>query len=136
MNLFEQAWFISALQIILAAFATGLAGVITMLFVRLQNWIAVKTKNETLKKATLLAQDLILASVKAIQQTFVSQLKKDGKFDKDAQLEAMKKALALVLAQITPEARQILTEAYGDLEVWLTTQIEASVYAFIPHSTK
>ena len=132
-NLLEQEWFVNALGIVVVAFATGLAGIISLLFLRLQNWLATKTKNETLQKATLLAQDLVLSAVQAVQQTFVEQLKKDGKFDKDAQLEALEKALKLVLAQIKPDAMAILTEAYGDLSKWLTMQIEATVYGILPH---
>jgi len=133
-NLLEQEWFVNALGIVVVAFATGLAGIISLLFLRLQNWLATKTKNETLQKATLLAQDLVLSAVQAVQQTFVEQLKKDGKFDKDAQLEALEKALKLVLAQIKPDAMAILTEAYGDLSKWLTMQIEATVYGILPHN--
>lgn len=133
-NLLEQEWFVNALGAVVVAFATGLAGIISLLFLRLQNWLATKTKNETLQKATLLAQDLVLSAVQAVQQTFVEQLKKDGKFDKDAQLEAMDKALTLVLAQIKPDAMAILTEAYGDLSKWLTMQIEATVYGILPHN--
>ena len=133
-NLLEQEWFVNALGAVVVAFATGLAGIISLLFLRLQNWLATKTKNETLQKATLLAQDLVLSAVQAVQQTFVEQLKKDGKFDKDAQLEAMDKALKLVLAQIKPDAMAILTEAYGDLSKWLTMQIEATVYGILPHN--
>jgi hypothetical protein len=132
-NLLEQEWFVNALGVVVVAFATGLAGIISLLFLRLQNWLATKTKNETLQKATLLAQDLVLSAVQAVQQTFVEQLKKDGKFDKDAQLEALEKALKLVLAQIKPDAMAILTEAYGDLSKWLTMQIEATVYGILPH---
>lgn len=133
-NLMEQEWFLNIVATTATAIGLGLATLITYGFSRLNAWIATKTKNENLARTIGLAEKLISSSVAAVQQTFVEQLKKDGKFDKEAQELAMRKAIMLVVSQLTPEAKAILEESFGDLQVWLATQIEALVYNMLPHS--
>lgn len=133
-NLMEQEWFLNIVATVATAVGLGLATLITYGFSRLNAWIATKTKNENLARTIDLAEKLVSSSVAAVQQTFVEQLKKDGKFDKEAQELAMRKALMLVISQLTPEAKTILEESFGDLQVWLATQIEALVYSTLPHS--
>ncbi len=66
-------------------------------------------------------------AVAATSQTYVDALKQAGKFDKDAQLDAAKKALAACIASIGPAAKEFIEEAYGDLTEYLTIRIEAEV---------
>lgn len=89
--------------------------------------LAEKIKDETAKKYYDLASSAVLQAVQSISQTFVDQLKKDGKFDKQAQIEAFERARLLAETMISNSAREVLTEAYGDFNTWITTQIEAAV---------
>jgi len=123
-----------ALNIILIALATGLSGLIAWGFAILKTWLDKKIKNEDIKKASNAALSAIEAAVTAVQQTFVSQLKKDGKFDKEAQKEALSKASALALSMLSEETKVILQGLYGSLEVWLTAQIETFVLSLPGHS--
>jgi uncharacterized protein YycO len=130
LSIMEQEWF----QIILGALALGVAGLITWAFTIFQAWLNTKIKNENLRAVLDAVLDIVQKSVLAIQQTFVEQLKKDGKFDKEKQQEALKKAVDLALSNISAEAKKILEENFGNLEDWLTMQIEALVLRLPGHS--
>ena len=71
--------------------------------------------------------DIVQAAVMATQQTFVDNLKKDGKFNPEAQKEAFNKTFNEVKAQITPELENAVNEIVKDFDKWLETQIEATI---------
>lgn len=66
-------------------------------------------------------------AVAATSQTFVDALKEAGKFTKEAQEEAAKKALNACLASISPAATAFIEAAYGDVKEYLANKIEAEV---------
>ena len=86
-----------------------------------------KTNNETAQKYLQMATDTITACVIATNQTYVESLKAQGKFDKEAQEVAFNKPLEAVLALMNDEVKEYITEVFGDLNTYLTTQIEAAV---------
>lgn len=110
------------------AIGLGLAGLISWGFTELTKWLAVKTKNEKLFKAVAIAQQLVVDAVQAVQQTFVEQLKADGKFDSKKQKEALELSLRKVINNLTPEIMEILEDTYGDVEEWLINQIESFIF--------
>lgn len=75
------------------------------------------------------ATKAITAAVAATNQTYVDALKSAGKFDEEAQKAAANKALEACLASISPAAKSFIESAYGDICVYLKTQIEAEVRA-------
>ena len=86
-----------------------------------------KTDNELLNKYIDMAANTIADCVTTTNQTYVEALKKEGKFDEEAQKVAFQKTLNAVLALLTKEAKDYLTEAYGDLNLYLTNKIESTV---------
>lgn len=108
-----------------------LLGVLTVYAV---NFIKVKSEeiqllseNELIDKYVGIAADTISACVLATNQTYVDTLKAQGKFDAEAQKEAFQKTADAVKTLLSEDAKMILSEAFGDLEVYITTQIEAAV---------
>ena len=85
------------------------------------------TDNELAKKYISLSSSTITNCVIATNQTYVETLKKQGKFDAEAQKEAFNMTLNAVMALLTDEAKQYLSEIYGDLNTYITNQIEATV---------
>ena len=85
------------------------------------------TDNELAKKYISLLSSTITNCVIATNQTYVEALKKQGKFDAEAQKEAFNMTLNAVKALLTDEAKQYLSEIYGDLNTYITNQIEATV---------
>lgn len=73
------------------------------------------------------ATDAVLQAVTFTAQTYVDTLKKQGKFDKEAQEQAFNTAKDVALKLLTEEAKQMITDLYGDITIWLDTKIEQTV---------
>ena len=89
--------------------------------------ITEKTDNAIVDKYTVMLADTITACVLATNQTYVEALKKQGKFDAEAQKVAFNMTLNAVMNILSEDAKAYLTEAFGDLNAYITSQIEASV---------
>lgn len=121
------------LEPVLMAVGVGLAGLIAILFAKLNSWLSAKIKDVKIQNALLAVSEVVQNSVLAVQQTFVDQLKKDGKFDKEAQAKALKEALRLSMSNISAELREQVEVLYPDFEQWIKTLIESIIYQYIPH---
>ena len=86
-----------------------------------------KTKNETTKKYLDMLHSTISSVVLATTQTYVETLKKNGKFDGEAQKVAFQMTYDAVMKVLTDEAVKYITESVGDLETYVTNKIEAEV---------
>lgn len=84
---------------------------------------------DTVKAQAYLTEiaDAISDAVAMTSQTYVDALKNAGTFTKEAQTEALQKALAACAASISADAKEFIEELYGDLTEYLTTKIEAEV---------
>ena len=89
--------------------------------------ITEKTDNVIADKYTVMLADTITACVLATNQTYVEALKKQGKFDAEAQKVAFNMTLNAVMEILSEDAKKYLSEAFGDLNSYITSQIEASV---------
>lgn len=87
-----------------------------------------KIKNEKIRKFATQLTTIISGAVQAISQQFVDTLKKQGKFDAQAQAEVKEKALEIIKGQLTTELKDYVSENFGDLEKYLQEQIEAVLY--------
>ena len=85
------------------------------------------TNNETAKKYINMLDKTITECVLATNQTFVEALKKDGSFTEEAQKQAFKLTYDAVMAVLTDDAKEYLTEVVSDLQSYITTKIEAQV---------
>lgn len=79
------------------------------------------------KKYLDMLNNTITDCVLATNQTYVNELKKQGKFDMDAQKIAFQKTYENVMALLTDEAKKYLAEALGDLQTYVNNKIEAEV---------
>ena len=86
-----------------------------------------KVNNDTADKYIAMLDDTICACVIATTQTYVDALKKDNAFTKEAQKEAFNLTYSAVMAVLTEDAKQYLTNIYGDLTAYITNKIEAEV---------
>ena len=86
-----------------------------------------KTKYETARKYLDMLNDTISSAVLATTQTYVDSLKKQGKFDAEAQKIAFKQTYDAVMKVLTTDAIKYITESVGDLETYVTNKIEADV---------
>jgi hypothetical protein len=106
----------------------GIAGVyITYLInVKIQE-LKQKTNDETAKKYLDMLNETIQNAVLATTQTYVDSLKKEGKFDLDAQKTAFKLTYDAVMKILTDDAIKYITTYVGDLESYIVNKIEADV---------
>ena len=88
---------------------------------------AANTENVKAKGYITEAAEAIAAAVTYTNQTYVDALKASGKFTKENQEEALKKAVEQAEKLLTAETRSFLEEAYGDLNAYLVSKIEAEV---------
>ena len=108
-----------------------LLGIITAYVVK---WIDIKIKDianerdSAIEKKYLdMLSDTITDCVVATTQTYVDSLKKQGKFDAEAQKVAFNQTYSAVMNILSEEAKEYLTVAVGDLNLYITQKIEAEV---------
>ena len=119
----EQLWTIlwSALGIII----TGLVSWATAALIDFLN--KKKEQNKWAKYAADITA-IVSNSVQAIAQTFVSTMKKAGKWTPEAAAEAKEQALQIIKQQLTPALIEYIKEHFGDVDLYLDTLLEAQVY--------
>ena len=88
-----------------------------------------KVDSDIADKYIVMVYQTIRDCVSATTQTYVDSLKKQGKFDAEAQKIAFQMSFDAVMATLTEDAKEYLAAAYGDLTVYLTSKIEAEVKA-------
>lgn len=89
--------------------------------------LVAKSDNELEQKYMAMLAETIADCVLATNQTYVEALKNQNAFTKEAQKEAFKQTYDAVMAVLNDDAKAYLTNAYGDLTVYLTKKIEAEV---------
>ena len=123
--------YLALLQQIFEVCVIPLLGVLTAYIVK---YIQVKsaeitknTDNTLINKYTGMLADTISACVLATNQTYVEALKKQGNFDAEAQKNAFNMTLDAVMNILSEDAKKYLSEAFGDLNSYIASQIEASI---------
>lgn len=93
----------------------------------------IQIKNEELKqqmhnntsiKYSDMITETIVKCVITTNQTYVSTLKAQNKFDAAAQEEAFKRTYEAVNSLLNEELKQYIEEVYGDIEIYLKQTIE------------
>ena len=94
---------------------------------KLIQFINSKIKNNKAADLLTTATTIVINAVRSVFQTYVEALKKEGSFNKDAQINALNKAKDIALTQMTDEVKEYLVSTYGSLDSWLDTNIEATI---------
>ena len=94
---------------------------------KLIQFINSKIKNNKAADLLTTATTIVINAVRSVFQTYVEALKKEGSFNKDAQIIALNKAKDIALTQMKDEVKNYLVTTYGSLESWLDTNIEATI---------
>lgn len=90
-------------------------------------YLNAKVKDENAKLHLTSATTIVTNAVLTVFQTYVDSLKKSGSFDANAQVVALNKAKDIALSQMTQEVKDFITKNFGDIDNWLTIQIESSI---------
>lgn len=116
-----------AIQVLLPVAALALATTITFYVGKLIKAGQDKSENEKVDKYLGMLNTTITNAVLATTQTYVDALKGQNAFDKEAQQKAFDMTYDAVMEVLTEEAKKYLAEAVGDLRLYVTNQIEATV---------
>ena len=114
---------------ILAAVTTCIIlPLISFLGIKLSQWLSTKIKDEKAAALFTKAVDIVTNAVRTTFQTYVESLKNSGSFGKEEQLIAFEKAKAIIVSELTEDLKSFITQNYGDLQTWISNQIEATIY--------
>ena len=86
-----------------------------------------QTDNELYHKYIDMLEQTVVNCVIATNQTYVDSLKKQGKFDLEAQKEAFSRTYNQVMLILADDAKVYLESAVGDLNAYITNMIETQV---------
>ena len=86
-----------------------------------------KIKDNEIAKLLSEATSIVTNAVRAVFQTYVESLKANGKFDAQSQTVALTKAKEIALGQMNEDIKNYIIAHYGDLNLWLINQIEATI---------
>ena len=89
--------------------------------------IQVKSKNELVNKYLQIAEEGITKAVMTVSQTYVDSLKREGKFDKDAQVKAFEMAKEEFEKIVNDEVKDGIKELTSDYETWIKASIESLI---------
>ena len=87
-----------------------------------------RTNNDITDKYIDLAFEAITTSVLSVQQTYVHELKKAGKFTKKLQTEAFNMAKNKALKIMDDSVKETINYVFGDIEEWIESKIEENIY--------
>ena len=122
-----NAFIIELLHTIATAAIPVCAAYLVQYLHRKSEQIIAQTDNMTIKAFLTEATDAVSTAVTYTSQTFVDALKKEGKFDKNKQQEALEKSLDKAISLLSEPAKKALEDIYRDLGAYLTSKIEAEV---------
>ena len=110
---------------------TGILPFVTVYFANFVKSIIQKNKDniesEQVQNLIDYAGEAISVAVMTVSQTYVDTMKRQGKFDAEAQKIAFQKTYDSVMAILSEDAKSYLNEAIGDLQTYIINQIEAQV---------
>lgn len=86
-----------------------------------------KIEDEKIRQLASDAAQTVIDSVAMVGQTYTDTLKKENRFDKEAQLFAKNMAMSTAISLITSEARTAVEKLHGAFDVWLDTMVEKAV---------
>lgn len=87
----------------------------------------IKTDNELAIKYLDMLEDTITKAVLATTQTYVENMKNKNAFDKEAQKTAFDMTYNAVMKVLTDDVKVYLEQIVGDLDTYITAQIEATI---------
>lgn len=121
-------------ELITCIFQVCVIPLLTVLTTYFVKWVNAKSEEikvniddaEMIKYIDMLNRT-ITECVIATNQTYVETLKQQGKFDAEAQKVAFQMTSKAVLDILSEDAKEYLSAAVGDLNIYITNKIEAEV---------
>ena len=116
------------LSALLTAVGSALVGFLIFGIKKFTTWLSTKTSDAKLKAILNGASSVTEMVVEEVYQTYVESLKGNNAFDKAAQEKALGMAKEKVMTLLSTDVKDFLKTTYGDLETWVVSKIEATIY--------
>lgn len=116
------------INILLAGLGTIITGLCAWAVTSFTKWMNTKTKDIKFNKFMCTIMELTMNAVKETYQVYVDTIKKEGKFDKEAQEKALEMCLLKIKSQLAPNMLDFIGENFGDVTNYLKGLIESSLY--------
>lgn len=117
-------WQSLVLQIVSVVLATLGAWVLA----KVKSLINTKIKNEKARALLDSATTVVSNVVKATYQTYVESIKGTDAWTKDAQEKALQTAVTAARSQLSEEVEKYISDNFGDVETWIKSLIETTLY--------
>lgn len=121
------------INILLAALCTAITGLVGWAVATLTSWLNSKIKNDKFARFMSTIFEITGNAVREISQTYVDAIKKEGKFDEEAQKKALEMCLSKVKTQLAPEVLDFIGKNFGDVTEYLKSLIESTIYSMKQH---
>lgn len=118
------------LNILLSALGIIVTGLVGWGVTTLTTWLNSKIKDKKIAQITCTLTTIVSDAVMEVFQCFVETLKKNGKFDTQAQKEAKERAMDIIMNKLTPELKNYISSNFGDIKEWISSKIETTIYSF------
>lgn len=89
--------------------------------------LKLSTDNALLYSSIEMVEEIVTNAVAFVSQTYVDNLKKDGKFDIEEQKQAFNMAYDRIMQLVDQEQQEFLDVMFGNFSDWVGTLIEAAV---------
>jgi hypothetical protein len=116
------------LSALITAVGSALVGFLIFGIKKFTTWLSTKTSDAKLKAILSGASSVTEMVVEEVYQTYVESLKGKNAFDKEAQEKALVMAKEKVMTLLSTDVKDFLKSTYGDLETWVVSKIEATIY--------
>ena len=105
--------------------STLLTALSSWLLIKLKNYLSTKTKNQQVQA---LLSKAVATVVKATYQTYVEAIKGTEAWTLESQKHALHQATKVIQEELSTEAKKLIQSNFGDLNIWIKTQIESTLY--------
>lgn len=116
------------LNIVLSTVSIVVTALLSFGVKTLISWLETKITDKKMLTHLKQITTIVADAVRSVYQSFVETLKTNGKFDATAQKQAKERALTIINSQLTPELKDYIVKNYGDMQEWLSMQIESTLY--------
>lgn len=118
---------LTVLQALILAIVPILAGYVIQFIRAKAASLRLSTDNSFIWNIINLVESIVTNVVAYVQQTYVDNLKADGKFDVEEQKIAFEKAYNGVVELVSEEQKALIESVFGNFGDWLSVLIEAAV---------
>lgn len=115
------------IQVLLPILGTALSALATWAMGLLIAWLNSKIKDQKLNKYVTTITELVFKAVQEVNQTYVSEIKKQGKWTKETSEIAFNKCMEIIKKECAPEILDYVGHNFGDVTDYLKTLIESTI---------